>query len=108
MITKNKHHIYPEFECEYTAELVCPYCGEEQSDSWEVSSTDEECGSATCQHCNEEFDYSVNKSVDYSTTCSDGKHEYVRDNYHIDDCWICKRCGDMQFERHNKKLPVYK
>ena len=33
------------FDCECRDELVCPYCGEENSDSWEVLQSDDECGS---------------------------------------------------------------
>lgn len=99
---KNKYTVQSKFDCEYTNELVCPYCGEEQSDSWEILSNSDECGDTDCQYCNKNFDYSFSRSVSYSTTCKDGEHDYVVDNKHIEDAMRCERCGNLKFTRYDK------
>lgn len=53
-----------EGDTSYTDEIVCPYCGLEHTDSWELDSDD---GEYTCERCEYEFSYSRNISVDYST-----------------------------------------
>lgn len=52
-----------EIEHEYTAEVVCPWCGYEYTDSWELS--DE--GDEECPNCWKPFRYSRDVTVDYST-----------------------------------------
>lgn len=39
-----------EIDCSFTEELVCPYCGHEQGDSWELK--DGEC---QCSRCEKHF-----------------------------------------------------
>ncbi len=51
-------------DTDYTDEMKCPYCGQEQADPWEYSSDD---SLATCGFCDLEFGYSRNVSVSYST-----------------------------------------
>lgn len=41
-----------EFDCDHTDEIVCPYCGESFTDSWEH---DPDCDTATCGSCDKEF-----------------------------------------------------
>lgn len=52
-----------EIDHEYTKEIVCPYCGNEESDSWEFS----ESGEHECSVCDNEFTYERNITVEYST-----------------------------------------
>jgi hypothetical protein len=99
---KNKSSVEPEFDCSYKDEMVCPHCGEEQSDSWELE-PDDECGEVTCQSCDKEFCVTVDRKTTYSTSCKEGEHEFVVDNWHIDDCMSCKRCGETKFTRHDKQ-----
>ncbi len=47
-----------------TDEIKCPYCGHEQSDSWEYSG---DSGTAECDFCEKGFEYTRNIFVDYST-----------------------------------------
>lgn len=48
-----------------TDEAVCPYCGHEIMDSWEYSRDD---GEIECGQCCQEFNYTRNVSVTYSTS----------------------------------------
>ena len=50
---------------EYTDEIVCPYCGHEHGDSWELESDD---GETNCSSCDKPFNYTRRHSVDYSTS----------------------------------------
>lgn len=53
---------------EYTGNVVCPYCGNENYDSWEISpSGDGDLGEQYCDNCDKKFTASRNISVDYST-----------------------------------------
>ncbi len=54
-----------EIECEYTDEIVCPYCGYESGDSWEISA---DSGDDVCPDCDKKFHYERNVTVDYSTS----------------------------------------
>jgi predicted RNA-binding Zn-ribbon protein involved in translation (DUF1610 family) len=50
---------------EFTDEIVCPWCGHEISDSWEVEADD---GDYECPECGNEFCYCREVSVTYSTS----------------------------------------
>ena len=66
----------------YTNELVCPYCGYEHSDSWELS---EDCSEIDCGDCGKSFSYSRIVNVEYTTEkikCNE-KHDYLIDHRHI-------------------------
>lgn len=63
-----------EWDCYGEYECVCPYCGEEASDSWELGSGREEDGEMECGHCNRLFHWSREISVTYSTTPIIGPH----------------------------------
>lgn len=52
-----------EVEHEYTNEVVCPHCGEELMDSWELY----EEGEYQCDECGEEYHYERNIIVTYTT-----------------------------------------
>ena len=51
-------------EQSYTDNIVCPWCGEEQSDSWECCDWDDEC---ECDYCGKVFEYERNTEVTYSS-----------------------------------------
>lgn len=51
------------FDHQSTDEVVCPCCGYEFSDSWEMSD-----GAHDCPECHNEFDLERNVTVDYTTT----------------------------------------
>lgn len=60
-----------ESDCWHTDELVCPYCGDEQSDSWEHTRED---GETDCGSCSRPFRYSRHVSVSYTTRPIMGPH----------------------------------
>ncbi len=124
-----------EIEHEYTDEIVCPYCGNEYSDSWEY---EEEGSKIECDSCNRKFNYTRNTSVSYTTSKLDCKeqegkeHQYEYSHPHLtttkfdyladklDDipleekdweCYevfICKECEDTKFIKISKEEFVSK
>lgn len=53
-----------EFATFGTDEMVCPYCGHINGDSWEYHEDD---GDADCGECSKRFDYSRHVSITYNT-----------------------------------------
>jgi len=53
-------------EFEYEREAVCPYCGSEQTDSWELPGDGGE-EETYCGTCGEDFKYVRNVEITYST-----------------------------------------
>lgn len=51
-------------DCEGTNEIVCPHCGYEHRDSWELERDD---GDTECHSCEKPFQYSRLTSVTYSS-----------------------------------------
>ena len=51
-----------EGDTDYTSEVVCPHCGHESRDSWDISEGVTECGD-----CGHEFELTRNVSVTYTT-----------------------------------------
>lgn len=56
-------------ETQYTDNLVCPYCGHEEKDSWEIDFGPGLDGDSepTCGSCGEEYVAQRHVSVSYST-----------------------------------------
>lgn len=54
-----------EDECWGRDNAVCPYCGEENEDSWEL---DERGGDTECGSCGKEYHYERDVSITYTTT----------------------------------------
>ena len=61
-----------------TSEIVCPYCGYEISDSWELTCDDDEY---ECDECGKKFHYYREVDVHYTThrISDDGKVDYWDD-----------------------------
>lgn len=53
-----------EIDHEYTYNLVCPYCGCEDDDAWELSDNE---GETYCSRCGKQFAYTRNLIISYST-----------------------------------------
>lgn len=53
---------------EYEREVICPYCGKEQMDSWELSGDDGEPDETECGSCGEGFSYVTHVEITYSTS----------------------------------------
>ena len=53
-----------EFDTEYTDNVICPYCGYEDRDSWEYGQDDFE---TKCSSCGKEMSVTRNISISYSS-----------------------------------------
>jgi len=51
-----------EIDCQFTDEIVCPHCGYEYGDSWEVKNESDEC-----PECARMFDIEKHVEISYST-----------------------------------------
>jgi transcription elongation factor Elf1 len=58
-----------DFNTHYTSNIVCPYCGHEDRDSWEVDFGPGMEGDTRvwCGNCDEEFNVSRNVEVSYTS-----------------------------------------
>lgn len=56
-----------EINHEYTDEVVCPYCGDVKSESYEFFGDHDEDSGLTCDVCGKEFTATRHVSVMYST-----------------------------------------
>ena len=98
-----------EIDHEYTDEIVCPFCGHEFGDSWEIDGSSEDLGLIDCEECYKEFYAVRNISVCYSTekaiygTCKHcNKNDVVIESYSstlgkYED--LCGKCGVVERER---------
>jgi len=64
----------PPDETSYTDCPVCPYCGDQDENAWELGSGGEEDGSTQCGNCNRPYMYQRQISVTYSTRPIIGPH----------------------------------
>lgn len=64
-----KKRISKRFDHEYSDEVICPHCGYEHGDSWEMGEGDNECS-----ECEKPFSMSRNVSVTYSTEKLEASH----------------------------------
>ena len=66
-----------EIDHNYTDEIVCPYCGHEFGDSWEI---DADSGEEECYECGKKFEFYRHIEVSYCTyEITDNENEH-RDN----------------------------
>lgn len=56
-----------EIKTEYTRNIVCPFCGYEDRDSWEVGKGQEGETETDCRDCGKTFLVVRHVSVDYSS-----------------------------------------
>lgn len=61
---ERQRYVDGEEEPTFTDEIVCPWCGHEQGDSWEAPDSDEEC---ECYECGKIFAYERDVEVTYSS-----------------------------------------
>ncbi|HFQ3679252.1 TPA: hypothetical protein ACGV5I_002063 [Enterococcus faecium] len=54
----------PEYDYQYSDEIMCPYCGDLQCDSWESDET----GKEQCDICGGTFEYLREVTVSYCST----------------------------------------
>jgi hypothetical protein len=75
-------------DCDYTREIVCPFCGYEHSDSWEHHGNDDTIR-MNCEKCEREFDCERDITVHYSSSRIDYEAEAARKA--ADEKWIADR-----------------
>lgn len=54
-----------DFDCDFTDNMVCPWCGYEHGDSWEFN---EDSGETDCNECGKTFKFERDISITYSTS----------------------------------------
>lgn len=54
------------YDTEYTKEMVCPYCGDEFSDSWQWNDSNADA-EVDCYECGKSFTLNVDFDVTYTT-----------------------------------------
>lgn len=81
---------------EYTDHIVCPYCGHEDIDSWEIQPSEEDLGLIECCACGKHFYAQRIITIEYSTE----KAKYG----------TCKHCGgsDVPIEDYHSCIGEYK
>ena len=62
-------------DTEYTSQIVCPYCGDEDNDSWEFGGGDGEELEIDCPKCGETMLCTRNIQITYSTYRKEGADE---------------------------------
>lgn len=75
----------------YTTEIICPYCGYEFTDSWEVPFNDNNMDDERkieCHRCDEEFTVIRRLSVDYSTFRDPKKCQHPDQKVYCDYCAV--------------------
>lgn len=86
----------------FTDNIVCPYCGHIDIDSWDIDPGAEDLGLLECDECGESFYAERHISIDYTTrkatkgTCSIcGEIDIVVEDVHTIYCKIdcaCQEC----------------
>ena len=62
-------YVWEKYKTSLEQEMICPYCGHVQRDSWEIPGDD---GEVECGLCGEEFSFTRNVEITFSTTPKDG------------------------------------
>ena len=87
----------------YENQIICPYCGEENEDSWEFGDSEDE---QECYECGKYFSWERHTSVSYTSKAdcelNGEQHNYNEDPDFVSDkdgkSWYCTICGMMKFE----------
>lgn len=102
---KEQIEVLEEIDHEYTQEIVCPFCGSEWGDSWEIEPNNEDIGLMKCDDCGKQFYATRNIDITYVTekarygTCRKCKTEnvvienhysYSRNSLDVED--YCEEC----------------
>ena len=94
-----------EIDCDYTDEIVCPYCGYKHQDSWEMYDFGDESSDGVCGQCAERFSINISYTTSFSTekavvcsTCNEKvTSSFVDERKEIDGkyyyTYICKDCS---------------
>jgi transcription elongation factor Elf1 len=98
-----------EIDCDYTDNIICPYCGWEDVDSWENEPGEEDIGLMSCGRCEKEFyaeryistSYSTKKAT-YGTCLGCGAKDVVTESYSSTMgkyMELCCSCGKEEIKR---------
>lgn len=93
-------------DTEYTDQIVCPYCGEVDRDSWESTGAQDEQREMQCGSCGKNFIYTTHISVSYSSSQCDclngGEHKWCKPQRRYDGVFFkkCADCGEIQLFKH--------
>lgn len=94
-VTNQKKRDFKEYmnkiDHEYTGEIVCPNCGQEERDSWEMSDS----GEVECD-CGITFEYERHVEVTYSSyfkkdECKHENSSVYEGTFMCDDCGMVKK-----------------
>jgi hypothetical protein len=95
-------------DCEYTDDLVCPYCGAEIGDAWDIGDGKEgDLGKIECDECNKKFTASRHVHFSYSSEkapCLNGEDEHQWDKVcgapkeYFEGMFRCTVCGKEKKE----------
>lgn len=99
----------------HTMNIVCPYCGCEDDDSYEVEPGEEELGLQTCGNCEKEFYAHRNISITYTTreatygTCARcGETDVVIEDFNSSVGSYKGLCPDCGYERQKELIRAYR
>lgn len=91
-----------EFDTDYTNEIVCPYCGYQFTDSWELQGGQDTDIPIECGRCEKSFIFSTDYHITYSShkcDCLNGKdHQWGKVQHLWEDIYHkrCKDCGKSE------------
>ena len=90
-----------EINHQYTSELVCPYCGHEHTDSWELADTQDRYD---CESCSKRFSYTSEITRTFTSKavpCLNGAPHDFKKMVGLDplypDAKRCKWCGKCEY-----------
>ena len=85
------------YETTGTENIVCPYCGWEDVDSWEAPNEDKH---AYCPECDKTFEYdSEQLGRQFNSWCTDENHKFEHDpSSKTLDCYRCIHCDQYEFK----------
>ena len=89
-----------DYECRNQSELVCPYCGYEHHDSWEIGDDQD---SSECNECGKKFGFEQEVTRTFSTyeTCQPGdEHKFNEWEQYLGERWTryCKICSAREWK----------
>lgn len=93
-----------EIDCKYTNEVICPFCGYEHSESWDISE-----GVQECDKCAKKFYMTKDMTVEYSSTIIDCLNDKSKHDYRLVNGFETKTYPgkDNLVYRHCKKCSQY-
>lgn len=92
-----------EIDCKYTDNCVCPYCGHEDKDSWEIRENSKE---GYCDSCDKKFSieqefsrtFCTSKTCQTNDDCQFREWQiYIKD---VSSFRSCKICGRHEYKQN--------